>query len=72
MEPNKAEQDAYSFFNIRAGVSNDDWTAEVYLDNVTDKRADISNTFVLIDLEWQLSNQELLVLDTRKLSNINY
>ena len=46
MEPNKAEQDAYSFFNIRAGVSNDDWTAEVYLDNVTDKRADISNTFV--------------------------
>ena len=46
MEPNKAEQDAYSFFNIRTGMSNDDWTAEVYLDNVTDKRGDISNTFV--------------------------
>ena len=46
MEPNKAEQDAYSFFNLRTGISNDDWTAELYLDNVTDKRADISNTFV--------------------------
>jgi iron complex outermembrane receptor protein len=46
MEPNKAEQDAYSFFNLRTGMSNDDWTAELYLDNVTDKRADISNTFV--------------------------
>ena len=46
MEPNKAVQDGYAYFNLRAGVSNDDWTAEVYLDNVTDKRADISNTFV--------------------------
>ena len=46
MEPNKAEQDAYSFFNLRTGMSNDDWTAELYLDNVMDKRADISNTFV--------------------------
>ena len=46
MEPNKAVQDAYSFFNIRAGISNDDMDLEVYLDNVTDKRADISNTFV--------------------------
>jgi hypothetical protein len=32
--------------NVRAGVSNDDWTAEVYIDNLTDKRADISNTFI--------------------------
>ena len=46
MEPNRAVQDAYSLFNVRAGISNDDWTAEVYIDNVTDKRADISNTFI--------------------------
>ena len=46
MQPNRAVQDSYSLFNIRAGVSNDEWTAEVYLDNVTDKRADISNTFI--------------------------
>ena len=27
-------------------MSNDDWTAELYIDNVTDKRAEISNTFI--------------------------
>ena len=46
MEPNKAKQNAYHYFNIRTGRSNDDWTAEVYLDNVFDKRGHISNTFV--------------------------
>ena len=46
MEPNKAEQDSYSFANIRAGVSNDSWTSEIYIDNITDERAEISNTFV--------------------------
>jgi iron complex outermembrane receptor protein len=46
MQPNRAVQDAYSLFNLRAGVSNDEWMAELYLDNVTDKRADISNTFI--------------------------
>jgi len=46
MEPNKAEQDSYSFANIRAGVSNDSWTAEIYIDNITDERGEISNTFV--------------------------
>jgi outer membrane receptor protein involved in Fe transport len=46
MEPNKAVQKAGRFVNIRYGVSNDDWTAELYIDNVTDKRTEISNTFV--------------------------
>jgi len=46
MAPNKAVQDSYSYFNMRTGISNDDMTLELYLDNVTDKRADISNTFV--------------------------
>ena len=46
MEPNKALQDSYSFMNIRAGISNDSWMAEVYIDNVTDERAEIANTFV--------------------------
>ena len=32
--------------NLRYGVSNDDWMAEIYIDNVTDKRGDISNNFV--------------------------
>ena len=46
MEPNKAEQDSYSYANFRAGISNDSWMAELYIDNITDERAEISNTFV--------------------------
>ena len=46
MEPNKALQDSYSFMNVRAGLSNDNWMAEVYIDNITDERAEIANTFV--------------------------
>ena len=46
MEPNRAQQGMYSLANIRAGVSNDNWTAEMYIDNVFDERAEISNTFV--------------------------
>lgn len=46
MEPNRATQASYFLANIRAGVSNDNWTAEMYIDNITDERAEISNTFV--------------------------
>ena len=46
MEPNRATQASYFLANIRAGVSNDTWTAEMYIDNVFDERAEISNTFV--------------------------
>ena len=46
MGPNRAQQDSYNLTNVRAGISNDDWTAEMYVDNVTDERAEISNTFV--------------------------
>jgi outer membrane receptor protein involved in Fe transport len=46
MEPNKALQDSYSFMNVRAGISNDNWMTEVYIDNITDERAEIANTFV--------------------------
>ena len=46
MGPNRAEQDSYSLINIRAGVNNEDWTAEMYVDNLTDERAETSNNFV--------------------------
>jgi iron complex outermembrane receptor protein len=46
MEPNKAVQSSHHFINFRYGMGNDDWSAELYVDNVTDKRAQISNTFV--------------------------
>ena len=46
MQPNRAKQDSYNLTNIRAGMTNDEWVAELYVDNVTDERAEISNTFV--------------------------
>jgi len=46
MQPNRAKQDSYNLTNLRAGISTDDWTAEMYVDNLTDERAEISNTFV--------------------------
>tara|TARA_B100000965_G_scaffold302191_1_gene260844 strand:+ start:378 stop:3032 length:2655 start_codon:yes stop_codon:yes gene_type:complete len=46
IEPNKGKQASYSFMNLRAGISNDMWLAEIYIDNVTDERAEISNNFV--------------------------
>jgi len=46
MEPNRAVQKGYTMFNVRTGVSNDDWSAELYIDNLTNRRAEISNTFV--------------------------
>ena len=46
MEPNRAFQEGYTLANMRAGISNDDWIAEVYIDNLSDERAEISNTFI--------------------------
>ena len=46
MEMNKARQDSYTYMDVRVGMSNDDMTAELYIDNVNDERAAISNTFV--------------------------
>lgn len=46
MEPNRAIQSGYNLLNVRAGVSNDAWVAEVYIDNLSNERAEISNTFI--------------------------
>tara|TARA_B100001175_G_C19308532_1_gene541789 strand:- start:100 stop:837 length:738 start_codon:yes stop_codon:yes gene_type:complete len=46
MEPNRASQDSYSYLDLRAGVSNEDYVMELYVNNATDERAEISNTFV--------------------------
>ena len=40
------KQDSYSFINLRAGVSNDMGLLELYIDNVTDERGEISNNYV--------------------------
>ena len=44
--PNREQQDSYSFINLRAGVSNDMGLIELYVDNVTDERGEISNNYV--------------------------
>ncbi|MDB2370748.1 TonB-dependent receptor [Gammaproteobacteria bacterium] len=44
--PNREQQDSYSFINLRAGVSNDMGLLELYIDNVTDERGEISNNYV--------------------------
>ena len=46
MAPNSAVQDSYSYLDLRAGITAEDWMAELYIDNATDERAEISNTFV--------------------------
>ena len=43
---NRAVNEGYSKLDIRAGISNDDYTAEIYVDNLTDERGEINNNFV--------------------------
>jgi len=44
--PNREQQDSYSFINLRAGISNDMGLLELYIDNLTDERGEISNNYV--------------------------
>ena len=44
--PNREQQDSYSFINLRAGISNDMGLVELFIDNVTDERGEISNNYV--------------------------
>ena len=39
---NRAELNSWTMVGATAGVANDQWTAEVYIDNITDKRAQLS------------------------------
>ena len=43
---NRAINEGYTKLDVRAGFSNDDLTAEVYVDNLTDERGEINNNFV--------------------------
>ncbi|TNE38572.1 MAG: TonB-dependent receptor [Alphaproteobacteria bacterium] len=46
IEINKAEIDSWTTVGVRAGVVADNWSAELYVDNLTDERAEINNNFV--------------------------
>ena len=43
---NRTLNEGYTKLDVRAGFSNDDLTAEVYVDNLTDERGEINNNFV--------------------------
>ncbi len=42
---NRLQLDNWLIAGITAGVSSDQWTAEVYVDNLTDERAEVSGNF---------------------------
>lgn len=43
---NRAEIDSWTMLDFTAGVTSDNWSAELFIDNVTDERAEISRNFV--------------------------
>ncbi|MEL6258379.1 MAG: TonB-dependent receptor, partial [Pseudomonadota bacterium] len=46
IEINKVELDSYTLFGLSAGVAKDQWSFEVFAENLGDERAEISNNFV--------------------------
>jgi iron complex outermembrane recepter protein len=43
---NRDKIDSWVMFGVTAGVSADQWTAELFIDNLTDERAELSRNFV--------------------------
>ena len=42
---NRLQLDSWTMFGITAGLSNDSWTTELYIENLTDERAEVSGNF---------------------------
>ena len=43
---NRDEVDGWTMLGVTAGVRADQWSAELYIDNLTDERAELSRSFV--------------------------
>jgi len=43
---NRARVDGWTMFGITAGVSADEWMAEIFVENLTDERAELARNFV--------------------------
>jgi outer membrane receptor protein involved in Fe transport len=43
---NRFEIDSWLMAGLTAGVSAEEWSAELYLDNITDERAEVSGSFI--------------------------
>lgn len=46
IEINKVAIDGYTMAHFSTGVSDDEWRVELFVDNLTDERAEMSNNFV--------------------------
>ena len=46
VEANSVTLDSWYLWGATAGISDDEWTAEVYVDNLTDERAEISGNAI--------------------------
>ena len=44
--PNRTMIDSWTMAGISAGISQDQWTAELYVDNLTDERAQLSGNAI--------------------------
>ena len=42
---NRLKLDSYTTFSLSAGIKKDQWSFEVYGENLTDKRAQVSGNF---------------------------
>ena len=43
---NRDEIDSWMSFDIRLGVTSEEWSSELFIENLTDERAEISRDFV--------------------------
>lgn len=57
---NRFELDSYTTFDLAAGVSRDEWSLELFGENLTDERAEISGNFVN-DRERIVTNRPLTI-----------
>ena len=46
VEANSITLDSWTLWGATAGISDDQWTAEVYVENLTDERAEISGNAI--------------------------
>ena len=42
---NRMQLDSWTLFGLTAGIGNDNWSAEAYIDNLSDERAQLSGNF---------------------------
>jgi outer membrane receptor protein involved in Fe transport len=44
--PNRTYLDSWTLLGLSTGISQDQWTAELYIDNLTDERAQLSGNAI--------------------------